>query len=204
MEIVIISYKRAGSVLTRKWIDCPIVVPLSQIEEYKEKEGGEIIGILDEKDGNCAKKKNAVLDLFPDEDIVILDDDLVSVGYHENNNMNDVGESYFRNKCFEMFYQMKDIKTVLGGFNVQSDPKFYRSYSPFSTRSLVCAPVTFMRNIDRTIRYSESLWLKEDYDIFLQVMKKYRKVWRSNKWYYVGKHLDNQGGLLGVRSSVED
>lgn len=204
MKVVIISFRRAGEVLTRKWIDCPIVVPESQGDAYRDVEKGEIIVIPNEKDGNCAKKKNAVLDLFPNEDIVILDDDLSAVGYHEGNKMNEVSGEKFLEKCREMFVQMKDIGTVLGGFNVQSDPKFYRSYSPFSTRSIVCAPVTFIRNVDRGIRYSEVMWLKEDYDMFLSVMKKYRKVWRSNKWWYMAGHLNNEGGLLGVRSGVEE
>ena len=202
-KIYIISYKRADSVITGKWLPhATVVVPESQKEEYEKFNANPIMTIPDEEDGNCAKKKNAILKRTEGENVVIMDDDIVGVGYHEKGKMVDVKEEYLQDFCNDMFQLAKDIDTVLWGINVQSDKKFYREYSPFSLKSVVLGPFTCIRNIDKEIRFDEKIFLKEDYDLSLQVLNKYRKVLRNNKWYYKSKHITNSGGLAGKRNSL--
>lgn len=205
MKICIISYGRAREVITADWLkSAEIVVPKSQEKEYKEFNHNPITAIPDDWDGNCAKKKNAVLKLYPGENITILDDDIKYVGYYQEVKMHIAPEDYFIEFLEDMFSLAKEMKTIQWGVNVQSDKKFYREYSPFSLSSVVLGPWTNIINTDPLIKFDESIWLKEDYDLCLQVMNKYRKVLRNNKWFYVSKHITNTGGLSGKRNQEEE
>lgn len=206
MKFVIISYKRSERVITANWAKSAIiVVPESQRVDYEKNNKNEILAIPDREDGNCAKKKNAVLNRFVNENVVILDDDISNMGYHEGNVMNNATEGEFLNMVENMFVMLEELEIVLGGVNVQSDKKFYREYSPFSLNSVVLGPCTIIRNVDKEVRFdSDNLWLKEDYDMSLSVLKKYRKILRFNKWYYLSKHITNSGGLSGKRNLLEE
>lgn len=205
MKVCIISYGRAKNVITADWLkSAEIVVPKSQEEEYKEFNHNPIVTIPDELDGDSTRKKNAVLNLYPNEKVTILDDDIKYVGYYEYGKMIIAPEDHFLEFCEDMYLLAEELGTILWGVNVQSDKKFYREYSPFSLSSVVLAPWTNIINTDPSMRYDESLWLKEDYDFYLQVLNKYRRVLRNNKWFYVSKHITNSGGLVDKRTSEEE
>jgi hypothetical protein len=94
----------------------------------------------------------------------------------------------------------KELNTVLWGVGLQKDPRFYHIYTPFSLSSVILGPLMGIRNIDKELRYDLMLPLKEDYDFSLQVLKKYRKILRCNKWHYDGAHINNKGGIIGMRN----
>ncbi|WP_143435191.1 MULTISPECIES: hypothetical protein [Lactobacillus] len=50
------------------------------------------------------------------------------------------------------------------------------------------------------MRYDERLPLKEDYDMTLQQLNKYRKVLRVNKFFYRVKQAENVGGCASYRN----
>ena len=105
------------------------------------------------------------------------------------------------------FIMAEDLGTPLWGVNLQSDPKFYREYSPFSFLSPVLAPFCchiIDDTVRRRIRYDERLGLNEDYDFFLQVIRIYHKVLRFNKYYYKADHLTVQGGCGAHRTLGEE
>lgn len=202
----IISYKRANNVLSAKWAKgATIVVPESQEAEYRKYNPKmEIMAIPDEEDGNCAKKKNAVLRRTIGEDVIIIDDDIRSIGFHEKGMIWDATEEEVLLMAENMFLMAKEAGTILWGINVEDDKKFYREYSPFSLSSVVLGPFTCIRNIDETMRFDEVIWLKEDYDFSLKVMNKYRKIIRNNKWFYEVEHITNEGGLVDKRKYDEE
>lgn len=201
MKFVIPSYSRANSVVTARWLkSASIVVRESQAEEYRKHNDNDVIAIPDELDGNISRARNAVLNRFEGEDVVMLDDDVRRVGYHEDGEMVWVDEGHFLDFCENMFQMAKDAGTVLWGMNVQSDKKFYREYSPFSFVSVTLAPVCGIVNTEG-FRYDERLPLKDDYDFFLQVIAVKRRVLRCNKWFYQCGHITTPGGLAGVRTS---
>lgn len=201
MIVNIISYGRAKDVVTAQWLHkANIVVPNSQKAEYElYNPNNPIIGIPDELDGNTSRKRNATLDLFKGEDVTIVDDDMKAVGYFEDGRNNIVREDYFLEFCENMYQMCKEVGTILWGVNVQSDRKFYREYSPFSLSSVVLGPWSNIVNTDN-LRYREEIYLKEDYDFSLQVLNKYRKILRNNKWFYVSEHIKNSGGLASKRN----
>lgn len=200
MRIFIPSYKRAKNVRTARWLkSATIVVRDSEKEEYETYNENPILGIPDKEDGNIARCRNAILKRTEGEDIVMLDDDVGHVGYHEDGVMHQVRESEFIEFCEQMFLLAHDLGIGLWGVNVQTDKKFYREYSPFSLTSVVLAPFCGIINTDG-IRYDEELFIKDDYDFFIQKIYKHRKVLRNNKWYYMGEHIKTEGGLTGTRT----
>ena len=204
MKIVIVSYKRADRVLTIanfKEGDCIIACNQSDALKYKGYyQGFEILEVPDIIEGNIARKRNWVLNKIND-DVLFLDDDLEFIGYNEL-----TSEKYYqkldRDELLHFiengFAMAHEFGTVLWGVNVQKDPKFYREFTPFSMLSPVLGP--FMGIVRNDLRFDENIDLKEDYDYFLQVVHKYHKVLRFNKYFYSAGHIDNLGGISLVRS----
>ena len=70
--------------------------------------------------------------------------------------------------------------------------------------SPVLGPFTAQKNV-KTFWYDERLPLKEDYDLSLQVLQKYHKVLRLNRYSYVTTHLTNaDGGCVDYRTMVRE
>lgn len=201
MKIVIPSYKRAKIMETSRWLKSAlVVVPNSQKEEYEDYNDVEIVGIPDEQDGSISRKRNAILEMFQGEDILMMDDDIREVGYFQAGLLHRVGEKYFLEFVENMFQMCQEAETVLWGINVSYDSKFYREYSPLSLSSIVLGPFMGIRNVDNELRFEERLSNKEDYDYAIEVLRKYRKILRNNKWYYICGHITNEGGIVGMRN----
>ena len=198
----IISIDRSDNVLTADWNNkATIVTREDQVNDYKKFYNNEIIGIPLDQDGSPSKARNFILNNFKDHNVVIFDDDIKAVGYHETKRIKYVDQHYLSQFIEDMFQMCKDLGTIQWGINVRDDKKFYHEYTPFSLKSVVLGPFTAIRNIDPQIRYDEELYLKEDYDLFLQIMNKYRKVLRNNKWFYTVRHIDMEGGITSIRTS---
>lgn len=210
MKIITPSYKRAGEVKAVRLFKNHLIIAVHEFEadEYRYKyPDNEIMVLPDSIRGNMAKVRNYIRDNAGDRYLVMLDDDVSKMGYHENNggqyNMTLDRVMEFLENGFVM---AEEIGTVLWGVNLQSDPKFYRQYSPFSLLSPVLG--TFCCHIvtddAKDIRYDERLGLNEDYDFALQVLWKYRKILRFNKYYYVADHLTKEGGCGSYRTLIEE
>jgi hypothetical protein len=201
MKVCILSYKRPDTVLTGKYLDfATLVVPESQKTEYQKYNKNEILTCPDTVDGNVSRKRNWILDQFKDEDLVTMDDDINQIGYNQSGTGSfALTAQKFWNFCLIAFNMAREIGTPLWGLNQNFDPLNYKAYSPFSLTSPVLGPTLgFCAGIDT--RFDENIPLKEDYDFSLQVLLKYRKILRFNKYHYVSKHLTNKGGLIGYRS----
>lgn len=205
------SYKRAGMVKTRKLFpDAVLVVNENERDEYLEKEGGEILAHPDNIRGNMSKVRNFILDKAEDEEIIMMDDDILDFHYVEfsrekNSYQNYILEISSLLELIENGFEMaRELKTPLWGINVQTDPRFYREYSPVSLKSVILGTFSAHRLIDRSLRYDVRLGLKEDYDFFLQVMYKHRKVLRFNKYSYRCRHIDLEGGCSSYRMLDEE
>ncbi len=89
MKIVIPSYNRAKLLVTHRLfpLNCVVVIPETQLKAYREYNPDlEYVTIPDYLDGNIAKKRNAILNLFPHEQIVMLDDDVIGFFKLDKNN----------------------------------------------------------------------------------------------------------------------
>ena len=201
MQIVIPSYKRANNCLTAQYMPSAyIAVHESQVEEYKLHNKNPIISIPDslQKTG-MANIRNFILDATGDEDLLMMDDDIKYVGLYDNQELIKLKEWEVIGFAENAFRMARELGTKLWGVNLQSDKKFYREYSPFSLSSVILGP--FMGIIkDKDIRFDKDLGLKEDYDYSLQVLNKYRKILRFNKYHYVCGHIDMKGGCATFRT----
>ena len=97
------------------------------------------------------------------------------------------------------FNLAKEFNCKYWGLNLNNDKGSYREYSPFSLKSVLLGPFGgFIKGFD--CRYDEKLPLKEDYDLSIQALNKYRKILRVNFVHYVCKQHTNEGGCASYRT----
>lgn len=205
IDFFVPSYKRCSETITSKWLESAILcVHQFEEKEYKEHNKNKILVIPDNLRGNMAKVRNFILNKCKADVCVMLDDDVKEVGYHENLQQISMSQGDLYYKIQEWAHQAQDMGTVLFGINLQSDPKFYREYSPISTQSPVLGTFCCILKKGNKIKYDERLGLNEDYDYSLQVLFEYHKILRWNKFYYVVDHLDKDGGCGAYRLMDEE
>lgn len=188
---------------------CKVWVAAEELDAYKEAnpDFADNIVCLDVPQGNLCRVRNNILDReFADgADVVcIIDDDLKGIYRYEANGT--FGYERFKVEADEFLafiekytIMAQDIGAYLWGVNVNSDPKAYRHMAPFSTVSYIGGP--FSCHLKGTkIRYDVRLPLKEDYDITLQHMNKYRLALRINKYHYDCKQSEQTGGCATYRN----
>lgn len=190
----------------RVFPECVIAVHESQIDAYREAcpspaNGGRYHVLPDLENGNIAKARNLILDAFPGN-VVMLDDDhevfaRFTHGVAEPLSLEGIADMIFRG-----YTMAADLGTPLWGVNVQADPKFYREYTPLTFLSPVLGP--FSAHASNPLRYDEDLWLKEDFDMSLQVLRKYHRVLRFGMYHYRVDHYDLPGGVVSRRSWDEE
>lgn len=205
MIIAIPSYKRADNCITAQMFSRAVICCHEfEVEEYKQHNKNEIKSIPDELRGKgMAVIRNWILDNFDDEEILMLDDDIQNFGYYEDCEQFLMSEQEFYAFAKMAFQMTRECGTRLWGVNLQWDKKFYREYSPFSLSSVVLGPC-FGVIKDKEIRFDELLGLKEDYDYSLQILNKYRKILRFNKYHYVCGHIKVKGGCASYRTSDKE
>ena len=202
-KIYIPTYKRAGKMLTHKvFPEAIIVCPESQVDEYRKYYPDmEFMPCPDSVEGNTARKRNWVKDNADTDYLIMVDDDIRRFYYADNRKQHELSGEHLREVIENGFIMAEDLGTVLWGINLQTDLKFYREYSPFSLTSVVLGPFTGHIKRGNNLRYDERLPLKEDYDYSLQVLWKYRKLLRFNKYSYEAGHINNEdGGCVSIRT----
>tara|TARA_R100000808_G_scaffold24903_2_gene59201 strand:- start:4038 stop:4787 length:750 start_codon:yes stop_codon:yes gene_type:complete len=203
LHIAIRSYKRAGDVKTIDiFKDATIWIPESQKEDY-EKHYTNIQCIPDNEDGNSSRKLNSILNRCEADWILILDDDITDICYWEKGQKYSVSPDEIEDIIKHYFQVAEDLGVKLWGINVNGDPMSYRVYSPISFLSPVLAP--FSGHLKTDLRYDEEIPYKEDYDFWLQNIRKYRKTLRVNKYHYMHYHGSGlKGGLVGKRTMEKE
>lgn len=208
--MVVPSFGRAGRTTTQHVFPSGVVVvPESQAEEYRAEswpEGWEVATIPDERDGNIAKKRNAILDLYPGRDLVVVDDDYKYLGLWEQGVDRRCGPAEIDLMLTNGFQMSRDVGTPLWGINVQVDRRFYREHAPFAFTSVVLGPFTGIVGelLPEDIRYDEDLWLKEDYDFSLRVLHRFHRTVRLSRYHYMVDHHNEAGGVVGHRDMEEE
>ena len=198
MKIVVPSYKRAGDVSTRKvFPESILAIHEFEKDKYKDKNGGDLLVVPDALRGNIAKVRNYILDNVDDDKIIMADDDIRAMGYHENEKQHSMAYKEIMQFIDNGYDMCIELGARLWGVNLQSDPMFYHEFQPITLLGVVLG--TFSCHYKPVIRYDEGLYLNEDYDFFLKNILKYRKVLRFKKYYYMADHLDKKGGCASYR-----
>ena len=151
-----------------------------------------------------------ILDNEDADAVCMMDDDLTGFGEFAGDEESHFG--YVRRRLigedFDRFLERNtslcyDMGLHLWGVNLQAANRLYHQGAPFSLTKPVLGP--FSVHVNSDVRYDEAIPLKEDYDLFLQHMCKYRGVLRLNMaWYANGGSKGARGGCAAMRSGVEE
>jgi hypothetical protein len=199
MKIIVPTYRRANNCQTAKYLSSAILlVNESEVEEYRKNYPNEILPMPDRYGGNMARVRNYILNNVND-DLVMMDDDIKYIGYFENSCVYKMKEAEVLERFKNFFEMANDARTPLWGINVVNSRKAYREYSPLSLSSVVLGPCMGITK-GCLVRFDEDLGLKEDYDFSLQILNKYRKILRFNKYHYLCGHIKVKGGCASYRT----
>ncbi len=195
-EILSPSYRRPDSCTTQEYLPrCTYVVARSEKKAYLDN-GHRIIAVRNDVQGNVSSVRNWILDNF--NPVLILDDDIRRFGRWNNQENQKLTTDEAMEFIEHAFILARQLGARMWGLNLLPDKGAYREYTPFAFRSVVLGPVQGFTNMD--LRYDESLPLKEDYDLSLQVLNKYRRTLRFNMYHYVCDQHSSVGGCASYRT----
>lgn len=193
------SYKRP-LVETLKYVpSCRVWVCETEADEYIQRNSGaDIVAVPAGVQGNLCRIRNWILDKEYErgiEAVCLIDDDLRGMQYHEGMRRHKLPK--------EVFPDWVDFHTdiaeqwgfKLWGVNCNQDKQCYFEGIPFSTVNYIGGP--FSVHIRSDLRYDDRLPLKEDYDMILQHLNKYRGALRLNKFHYIVKQGGSGSGQPG-------
>lgn len=204
MKIIYLSpsYRRPEKSITQEaYPFVKLVVAESERAEY-ESNGNEVVACPDEVQGNISRVRNWILEQYlPHYDCVILmDDDISYMGRWNKRDRLKFAPEELMEFCEMHSIICKDAGLKLWGVNLAATDKgWYSEHSPFGFNHVILGP--FMAHMQGTeIRYDETIPLKEDYDMSLMHLWKYRGVLRVNYGFYHAKHGKQPGGCAGIRN----
>lgn len=191
---------------------CKVWVCAEQLEEYKKANKGfeNNFRVLSEQ-GNVSIARNAILnqEFEAGADVVcIVDDDMKGIYHFEKAAHNNFGyekhlvtADEFEEFIFKYTIMAQDIGAYLWGVNLNKDSLNYKHSQPISTASIILGPFSCHLK-GSEIRYDRRIPLKEDYDLALQHLNRYRKILRLNKFHYDCKQSVQAGGCATMRNYV--
>tara|TARA_B100000963_G_C22548294_1_gene635505 strand:- start:256 stop:987 length:732 start_codon:yes stop_codon:yes gene_type:complete len=196
------SYKRPDDVITHKYLPyITYVVAEFEAEKYLAN-NYKVWVVPNEAQGNLCRIRNYILDNADSKKIIIVDDDMSFIGRWNNQKAKKLNAEEVLEFCENAFNLCDDLKIKYWGVNLLPDKGAYREYTPFSFTNYIGGPFQAFNDLD--LRYDENLPLKEDYDLSLQVLNKYRKTLRFNAYHYGVKQHINKGGCADYRTKKRE
>lgn len=204
------SYKRP-KVETLEYLPfCKVWVDYKEYDDYVKTNPGyekNIISCPEGVQGNVSRIRNYILDqeFKNGVDVVCLvDDDLKGLYYFEFKDNYAYQSIKLKTENFIDFLEKGSIMCEefgfkLWGVNLNKDALNYKHCLPFNTKSIILGPFSCHLK-GSEIRYDENLPLKEDYDLAIQHLNKYRGILRFNKYHYNCKQSINKGGCATYRN----
>lgn len=207
------SYRRPVCRTARFCDRVRIYVDPSEAEEYRAaNEGyGEVVACAEGVQGNLPRVRNYILDkeFANGADVVVMMDDDVSGIYawhcNEGNHFGYVKHRVDGGEELDAFVSMHSQLCLDWGFgmwgcNYNQNKALYKQFAPFGTTKGALGQ--FMVFVRDELRFDESLPLKEDYDMVLQQLKKYRGALCVNYAFAEGDFGNLKGGTA-VRRNLQ-
>lgn len=199
---IVLSRGRAESISTHTLLkdgDFDLVVPESQLEAYQSrvKNARNILTVPDDLKG-LGKVRNRILDMYNNEDMVMLDDDLKHFtslmglspkNYHDPVIVDQIIMNCYRNAL--------EAGCTLFSFNQKCDVRKYRQSQPFS---FTVWSGTIMGLCGEKKRFTEVNDLKVDADYSLKCLLEDRRVWVDQRFGFLCIRDTNTGGNAEFRS----
>lgn len=165
--------------------------------------GLRILVVPDSLRGNIARVRNFILNAFNGRDVLQVDDDIVSFRFVKTVGSSrqciDMGEAQLEHFVSNGFEMAREAGCSLWGVNCQDDPTFYRQNMPLSFQKIVLGTFSGI-TAENTLRYDETIPLKEDYDFFIRSVQESKRVLRFNYIHYQADHLNKAGGCQEYRT----
>lgn len=191
------SYQRAAFAKTHRYLPVRYVVAESEAPAYEERQLP-VLPCPDAAQGNLCRVRNWILDYAKDQPVLILDDDLDYIGaWFGSTRKKLTGDEAMA--MIERGFELADEWGArFWGINCHDDKAFYREHTPFSTVNYIGGP--FQAHLRNELRYDVELPLKEDYDMTLAVLNRYRTALRLNWYFYRSDQHQSPGGCAAYRT----
>lgn len=200
VEYYIPSYKRPQKSITQtNYPFAKVVVSADDADKYLDN-GNDIIIVPNAAQGNVCRIRNYILNNVQNADCcVFMDDDCSGIYVWQKQKKIKLSGDALQEFCEINTLLCIDWGYKLWGLNCVTDKGAYREHTPYATTSYIGSP--FHAHItDGGILYDENLPLKEDYDITLQHLHKYRGCMRVNYACYEVKQAEQIGGCAQYRN----
>lgn len=166
-----------------------------------------IVKCPDGVQGNVSRVRNYILDneFKNGADVCcIVDDDMKGIYHFEKEGTSGYVKHRVEKEEFLAFIEKhtimcQDIGFKLWGVNLNSDALSYKHALPFNTKAVILGPFSCHLK-ESEVRYDEKIPLKEDYDLAIQHLNKYRGILRINKFHYDCKQSKQAGGCAAYRN----
>ena len=195
------TYRRPTIAVAHKYLTTlKYAVCESQAAEYRKHIPESNIWVVpDSAQGNVSRIRNYILDHAESDCVLIVDDDLTGIGQWDGIKSQKFDEQEAYSFIDNGFTMAADGNFHLWGFNcVAGDRGQYQDYCPFSFKRPVLGP--FSGHYKNECRYDERFSLKEDYDMSLQVLHRYRWLLRFNWCHYFNDFHSLTGGCASYRT----
>lgn len=200
------SYKRPYKSITQvQYPEVMLVVMESEKDDY-ENFGNRVVCCPDEVQGNLCRVRNWILDKYKNEYdvIVLMDDDFYGLYRFVAQKIDKMDMDDLMEWAEVAAIMCLDGGIRFFGVNPANDKGGYREHTPFSFLGYIGGPIQGHVMINNELRYDEKLPLKEDYDMTLQHLYRYRKVLRYNMIHYQVKQAVQEGGCAVYRNSERE
>jgi hypothetical protein len=211
INVIIPSYKRSHDLKGKDYFTmAKYCVPESQKDDYVKVLGEDrVITLPDSEDGDIVKKRNWILKNIP-RPLIMIDDDVSMVGYYENrkgkvdgnHKIKQLNQNVLNDFFQHNFVLADDFGVKMWGLSQNQDNRIYKEFLPFNLSNIVLGP--FQAHLDHDLFFDKKVGTKDDYDMALQQLNKYKKVLRLNKFHYLCEHGDNKGGIVSYRSKEKE
>lgn len=205
------SYRRPYCITAHYIPETRVYVDPSEVGAYEEANGGfgEIVACDEGVQGNLPRVRNHILDREfgrGADAVVMMDDDVESLSMFS---MGGDGFGYTLKKLdADGVRELIEYGTTLcnewgfgmWGVNKNDDKLLYKHFRPFSTNR--CGAGQLMVFTKDELRFDESLPLKEDYDMCVQQMNRYRGLLLIN-FVHVNADMGAMAGGTSVRRNYE-
>lgn len=146
--------------------------------------------------------RNWIYDNTPVKNRLQVDDDMTAIYWFYKKERVQLSVDHLDHVVTNHFQMCHDLGIRMWGLNVLPDPIAYTTFKPYNFNKPILGP--FTATLDLDLRHDLRLNLKEDYDMFLQVMQKYGKVMRCNFMAYMVDHQKLKGGCQTYRTSERE